>query len=154
MLHIGSRAPEFILTDDQEREISLTAMLNAGPLLLYFHPGDFKPGIGRKVRQLAVLQPELRRAGLQLAGVSPQLPAELRQFRARHTLPGLLLADPDRAVLHMYEVRGPFGIGVRRVTCLIDQGRIIQGAVCSNLRIAPHIDFIRQATTQFMRQAA
>jgi peroxiredoxin Q/BCP len=154
MLHIGSRAPEFILADDQEREISLTAMLNAGPLLLYFHPGDFKPGIGREARQIAALYPELRRAGLQLAGVSPQLPVELRQYRARHTLPGLLLSDPDRAVLHMYEVRGPFGFGVQRVTFLVDQGRIIQGAVHSNLRIAPHIDFIRQAATQFMPQAA
>jgi peroxiredoxin len=36
MLAVGSRAPEFTLPDQDGRDISLTTLLHAGPLILYF----------------------------------------------------------------------------------------------------------------------
>ncbi len=36
MLAIGSRAPEFTLPDQDDRTISLSTLLNRGPLILYF----------------------------------------------------------------------------------------------------------------------
>ena len=43
MLAIGSRAPEFTLPDQDDRNVSLTTLLNRGPLILYFYPADFTP---------------------------------------------------------------------------------------------------------------
>ncbi len=46
----------------------------------------------------------------------------------------------------MYDVNGPLGLGVRRVTYLIDQARIIRAAVKADFRINQHEDFVRKAT--------
>jgi peroxiredoxin len=46
----------------------------------------------------------------------------------------------------MYDVNGPLGLGVRRVTYLIDQARIIRAAVKADFRINQHEDFARKAT--------
>ena len=45
----------------------------------------------------------------------------------------------------MYEVNGPLGIGVRRVTYLIDQARVIRDAVLADFRIDKHEDFIQRS---------
>jgi peroxiredoxin len=60
-------------------------------------------------------------------------------------LPFTLLADSDKSVIRMYEVNGPLGFSVRRVTYLIDQARMIRDAVLADFRISQHEDFIRKA---------
>jgi len=44
MLQVGSKAPEFVLKNDSGRDMSLTELLDDGPLVLYFYPADFTPG--------------------------------------------------------------------------------------------------------------
>ena len=72
MLKPGSRAPEFTLPDQEGRDTSLTALLNRGPLILYFYPADFTPGCTRQACAIRDLHFEILRAGLTIAGVSPQ----------------------------------------------------------------------------------
>ena len=146
MLSVGSRAPEFTLADQDEREVSLTSLLNAGPLILYFfYPADFTPICTRQACLVRDLHEDIRRTGLTVAGISPQSPATHREFRARYGLTFPLLSDPDKAVIRMYDVNGFLGFGVRRVTYLIDQGRIIRDAVVADLRLREHEAFIRTA---------
>ena len=45
----------------------------------------------------------------------------------------------------MYDVDGPMGFGVRRVTYLINQGQKIQSVLQADLKIGKHEDFIRKA---------
>ena len=45
----------------------------------------------------------------------------------------------------MYDVDGPFGIGVRRVTYLVSQGQKIQDALKADLKIEKHKAFIEKA---------
>ena len=59
--------------------------------------------------------------------------------------PFTLLADAHKAVIRMYEVSGPLGIGVRRVTYLIDQARNIRDVVLADFRISRHEEFARKA---------
>ena len=56
-----------------------------------------------------------------------------------------MLTDDDKSVIKMYEVNGPLGFGVRRVTYLIDPARHIRDAVQADFRIDAHEDFIRKA---------
>jgi peroxiredoxin Q/BCP len=142
MLEIGSRAPEFILPSHQGTEISLTTLLNRGPLLLYFYAADFAPPCVRQAGIISRIVPQLQRDGLVVAGVSPQSAASHERFRRRFQLPQTLLADEDKAVIRMYDVAGPMGVLVRRVTYLIDQGRIIRGLLVADFRIAAHVDFM------------
>ena len=52
----------------------------------------------------------------------------------------------------MYDVDGPLGFGVRRVTYLVNQDRSIQGALKADLRIGKHAEFIKTAI--MLREAA
>ncbi len=146
MLAIGARAPEFTLPDEQERNTSLTSLLNHGPLLLYFYPADFTPGCTREACMIRDLHTQIESVGMSIAGVSPQSPERHREFREKFALPFTLLSDVEKFVVKMYDVNGPLGLGVRRVTYLIDQARQIRGAVRADFRISTHEEFIRRMT--------
>jgi thioredoxin-dependent peroxiredoxin len=145
MLTVGTRAPEFTLPDQDERDVSLTSLLNRGPLILYFYPADFTPACTREACSIRDLHDDVRKSGLVLAGVSPQKPESHRRFRERYKLPFTLLADKGKAVIKMYDVNGFLGFGVRRATYLIDRGRYVRGAVLADFRIERHEEFIRKA---------
>jgi thioredoxin-dependent peroxiredoxin len=145
MLAVGVRAPEFTLPDQDGRDVSLTSLLNNGPLILFFYPADFTPVCTREACLVRDLFPELAQQGLNAAGVSPQAPESHRRFRERYALPFTLLSDSEKSVIEMYEVKGPLGFGVRRVTYLIDPARHIRDAILADFRIARHEEFIRKA---------
>jgi thioredoxin-dependent peroxiredoxin len=145
MLAMGGRAPEFILPDQDEQNVSLSTLLRHGSVILYFYPADFTSGCTRQACALRDLHGEILQAGLEIAGVSPQSPESHRRFREKHRLPFPLLSDVDKSVIRMYDVRGPLGFGVRRATYLIDQARYIRGAVLADFRIAEHEEFVRRA---------
>ena len=152
MLKTGDKAPEFVLTDTDDREVSLSDLLERGPLILYFYPADFTPGCTREACSIRDLHEGILSVGLTVAGVSPQDGDSHRRFREQYELPFTLLSDPDKVVINMYDVDGPFGIGVRRASYLIGQDRVIRDAVQADLRIARHTAFIEKAIT--LRESA
>jgi peroxiredoxin Q/BCP len=145
MLEVGSRAPEFVLPNDEGVEISLTDLLADGPLILYFYPADFTPGCTKEACSIRDIHNDIQSVGLQVAGISPQDEDSHRRFREEHDLPFTLLSDPEKVAIKMYDVDGPFGVGVRRVTFLINQDRKIQDAVMADVRIGRHQEFIEKA---------
>jgi peroxiredoxin Q/BCP len=146
MLAIGARAPEFTLPDHDDRTVSLSTLLNRGPLILYFYPADFTPGCTREACMLRDMHAEILKVGLAVAGVSPQSPERHREFREKYKLPFTLLSDVEKFVVRMYDLNGPLGLGVRRGTYLIDQARVIRSAILADFRISQHEDFVRKAT--------
>ena len=145
MLKPGSNAPEFLLANDQGGETSLSDLLQTGPLILYFYPADFTPGCTKEACSIRDIHNDIQAVGLQVAGISPQDEESHQRFRDEHDLPFILLSDPDKVVVRMYDVDGPFGVGVRRATFLINQDRTIQDAVQADVRIGRHQDFIEKA---------
>jgi peroxiredoxin len=91
------------------------------------------------------LHADLQRRGLVVAGISPRSREHLARLRSQHELSFPLLSDNTKSVARMYEVNGLLGVGVRRSTYLISQGRIIVGSVIEPLRIAKHLAFMREA---------
>ncbi len=145
MLKIGTKAPEFVLANDQGGETSLSELLNNGPLVLYFYPADFTPGCTKEACSIRDIHNDIQSVGLQVAGISPQDTESHERFRDEHELPFILLSDPDKVAVKMYDVDGPFGVGVRRATFLINQDRTIQDAVLADVRIGLHQEFIEKA---------
>src|SRR6185437_10294923 len=96
MLAVGARAPEFTLPDQDGRDVSLTTLLNNGPLVLFFYPADFTPGCTREVCMVRDLWPEIMKHGLNAAGISPQDSKSHTSFKAKYGLPFTLLADTDK----------------------------------------------------------
>ena len=145
MLKPGSKAPEFVLANDQGGETSLSDLLQDGPLILYFYPADFTPGCTKEACSIRDIHNDIQAVGLQVAGISPQDEESHQRFRDEHDLPFILLSDPDKVAVEMYDVDGPFGVGVRRATFLINQDRTIQDAVQADVRIGRHQEFIEKA---------
>jgi peroxiredoxin Q/BCP len=145
MLKPGTPAPEFALPDQDGREQRLSALLAAGPLILYFYPADFTRGCTREACDFRDLHGRIQASGLQVAGVSPQWPASHRDFRDRYGLPFMLLSDEDKRVIRAYDVDGPLGFGVRRATYLVDGDGRIADAVMADIRIGRHPAFVERA---------
>jgi len=151
MLKVGTRAPEFTLPDQDGRDLSLSTLLNRGPLILYFYPADFTLGCTRQACLIRDLHAQILRAGLNIAGISPQPSARHLAFRQRYKLPFTLLSDPGKSVIQMYDVDGPLGFGVRRATFLVDPARYVRGVVLADFRIGRHAAFIRRALATIAR---
>lgn len=145
MLKTGLKAPEFVLENDRGGETSLSELLRDGPLVLYFYPADFTPGCTKEACSIRDIHTDIQAVGLQVVGISPQDIESHIRFRKKHELPFILLSDPDKEVIKMYDVDGPFGVGVRRATFLINQDGTIQDSVLADVRIGLHTDFIEKA---------
>src|SRR5580698_10997055 len=145
MIKTDERAPEFTLPDDTGKDRSLTELLSAGAIVLYFYPADFTPGCTRQASVLRDLHSEIERAGLRVVGVSPQSPQSHAKFKAKYQLPFVLLSDEHKTVTKMYGLNGPLGLGVRRASYLIDGSRRIRDALLADFRIGRHTDFVRKA---------
>lgn len=145
MLQAGAKAPEFVLADDRGGETTLSDLLQNGPLILYFYPADFTPGCTKEACSIRDIHDDIQSVGLQVAGISPQDIDSHKRFRDEHQLPFVLLSDPDKVAIRMYDVDGPFGVGVRRATFLINQDRTIQDAILADVLIGRHKEFIEKA---------
>jgi len=152
MLKPDSSAPEFILPDENGNDVSLTDLLQNGPLILYFYPADFTPGCTKEACSIRDVHSDIEAVGLQVIGVSPQDGESHGRFRKEHKLPFTLLSDTDKVAIKMYDVDGPFGVGVRRVTYLISQGKKIQAALQADVLVNRHKEFIQKAIV--LREAA
>ncbi|NOX67904.1 MAG: peroxiredoxin [Gammaproteobacteria bacterium] len=152
MLKPDSSAPEFILPDENGNDVSLSDLLQNGPLILYFYPADFTPGCTKEACSIRDVHGDIEAVGLQVVGVSPQDGESHERFRKEHKLPFKLLSDTDKVAIKMYDVDGPFGVGVRRVTYLISQGKKIQAALQADVLVNRHTEFIQKAI--MLREAA
>jgi thioredoxin-dependent peroxiredoxin len=145
MLETGDKAPEFVLNNHEGMETALSDLLQNGPLILYFYPADFTPGCTKEACTIRDIHNDIQSVGLQVAGVSPQSEESHQRFREEHKLPFVLLSDPEKVAIKMYDVDGPFGVGVRRATFLISQDRSIKDAMMADVRIGRHKEFIEKA---------
>jgi thioredoxin-dependent peroxiredoxin len=145
MLKPGANAPDFTLPDQDGQPVTLSKLLEQGPLVLYFYPSDFTPGCTREACSIRDMHDEIAAAGMRVVGISPQEAESHARFRARYELPFTLLADPDKEVIRAYGVDGPLGVGVRRATFLVGADGVIRDAVLADLRIGRHEAFIRTA---------
>ncbi len=145
MLKPGSKAPEFILPNENGEEVSLTGILETGPIVLYFYPADFTPGCTKEACAIRDMHNDILSVGLRVVGVSPQDAASHIKFKKKYELPFTLLSDMDKVAIKMYDVDGPFGVGVRRATYLITQGAKIQSALQADVLVSRHAEFIEKA---------
>lgn len=144
MIQPGDKAPDFELPDQDGRPVRLSDACGDGPVIVYFYPADFTPGCTKEACTIRDMHADIAASGVRVLGISPQDAASHDRFRKRYGLPFTLLADPAKTVIRAYGVDGPFGIGVRRATFLVDADRVVKSRVVADLRIGLHEDFVRK----------
>ncbi|WP_212744916.1 thioredoxin-dependent thiol peroxidase [Hymenobacter jeollabukensis] len=129
-LNPGDPAPDFS-AQDQSGQTRRLADYRGQRVALYFYPKDDTPGCTAQACSLRDGETQLRAAGLQVLGVSPDDVASHQKFADKFELPFPLLADPERTLAEAYGVwqekknYGRTYWGVVRTTFLIDaEGRV------------------------------
>lgn len=104
-LQPGDSAPDFTLTSDKAKEVTLSKV-DSDKVILYFYPAAMTPGCTKQACDFTESLDRLKGEGFTVLGISPDKPEKLAKFRERDGLTIELLSDPDRSVLKAY---GAFG---------------------------------------------
>ena len=99
MLKPDSNAPQFVLPDEDGNDVSLSNLLQQGPLIVYFYPADFTPGCTKEACDFRDIHGDMVSAGLRVIGISPQDGESHKRFREEHQLPFTLLSDVDKVAI-------------------------------------------------------
>ncbi len=129
---VGDRAPEVALADETGKVHRLSEQRDRWTLV-YFYPEDDTPGCTTEACQFRDLDDDIRVAGAQVWGISPDGAASHRRFREKFALPFPLLSDEDHAVAEAYgawALKKNYGreyMGIVRSSFLVDpHGRIVR----------------------------
>lgn len=129
-LKIGSKAPDFKVLTDEEKEVSLSDF-RGKKIVLYFYPKDNTPGCTRESCSFRDGLSQIKRKGAVVLGVSPDSVKSHQKFKQDQTLNFPLLSDSEKKLVQAYSVwkeKSLYGrkyMGVERTTFLIDEeGRI------------------------------
>ncbi len=146
MPKIGEKAPDFTATTDAGEEISLSS-LRGKKVVLYFYPRDNTPGCTQEACDFRDRAEALAAKDAVVLGVSTDSVASHQKFKAKHSLPFTLLADPDKELVNAYGVyqeKKQYGrsfMGTVRTTFVIDpDGTIVN--VFEKVRVKDHADAV------------
>ena len=130
MLEIGTKAPEFTLSDKDGNTVILSDFLGK-KVVLYFYPKDNTPGCTRQACAFAGAYEDFKSKDVVVIGISKDSVASHLKFAQKHDLPFILLSDPELQAIQAYGVwqkkklYGKVSMGVVRSTFIIDeQGHI------------------------------
>lgn len=145
---VGQQAPNFSLTDDEGRSVSLSDF-RGQKVIVYFYPAAMTPGCTKQACDFTESLDALRSQGYVVVGISPDKPEKLARFRERDQLTITLLSDPDKTVMQEW---GAFGekmlygkkvTGVIRSTFVVDESGTIEHA-WYNVRATGHVAKLRR----------
>lgn len=133
MLATGRKAPDFTLLDDLGNPVSLHDF-QGKKVVLYFYPKDNTSGCTLQAQTYRDAYEDFKKEGAVVIGISKDTWRTHANFKKKHELPFILLADPEREVLNAYDVvkektmYGKKVLGTVRTTYLIDENGMIEKA--------------------------
>ena len=133
MLEVGTKAPEFSLTD-QNGNVHTLEEYRGKKVILYFYPKDNTPGCSKQACGFGELYPQFVEKGAVVLGVSKDSVASHKRFEEKYGLPFTLLSDTELSCIQAYDVwkekkmYGKVSMGVVRTTYLINENGIIEKA--------------------------
>jgi len=114
-LPVGADAPDFRLSDDSGRTVTLSA-LRGRNVVLVFYPGDDTPGCTKQLCQLRDNWSVAAAKDVEVFGVNPQNARHHADFRRKFNFPFPLLVDERQKVAEAYHANG---LIVKRTVYLI-----------------------------------
>ena len=131
MLTVGTKAPDFILNDQNGAEVRLSDYLGK-KVVLYFYSKDNTPGCTRQACAFAEAYSAFKELNIAVIGVSKDSVASHVKFAQKFELPFTLLSDPELKAIEPYGVWqekkmcGKTCMGVVRTTFIIDENGMIE----------------------------
>jgi peroxiredoxin Q/BCP len=137
---VGDKAPDFQLTDQAGRRVSLADFRGKKAVVLYFYPKDETPGCTKEACSFRDSYEDFVGAGAEVIGVSGDSVDKHKSFAEHHRLPFTLLADEGNKLRKAYGVPATLWILPGRVTYVIDRQGVVRHVFDSQLQATKHID--------------
>ncbi len=149
MVVVGDRAPEFGLSADDGRRLSLKDF-HGKKVVLYFYPKDDTPGCTKEACSFRDNLARVTSKGAVVLGVSRDDSQSHVKFKDKYHLNFPLLSDDDGRVTEAYGVwkkKNLYGreyFGIERTTFLIDEdGRVAK--IWPRVKVEGHTDEVLAA---------
>lgn len=131
MLKTGTKAPEFILQDQNGKTVRSQDLLGH-PYVIYFYPKDSTSGCTKQAQAYSENLEKFHAAGYEVFGVSKDSVASHKKFEEKYELTIRLLSDPERHAIEGFDVwqekknYGKVSMGVVRTSYVVDaEGMIV-----------------------------
>lgn len=131
---VGEVAPDFETLNDRGEPVKLSDF-RGKKVVLYFYPKADTPGCTKQACNFRDSYGAFEKLGVVVLGASHDTVQEQADFKAKYSLPFILLADPDHQVADLYGLYGTHKImykgveyettGVRRSTLIIDEQGVV-----------------------------
>jgi peroxiredoxin Q/BCP len=122
----GKKAPDFDLEGSDGKSHRLKDY-NGKAVVLYFYPRDNTPGCTKEACGFRDLHQSLKKAGVEVFGVSKDSLSSHDKFIEDHGLPFVLLSDPDTKMMKAYGAWGKKQM----------YGKTVEGTIRSTVVIGP-----------------
>ena len=126
-LTVGSPAPDISAVDQDGKTVNFKDIYAKGPTLVYFYPKADTPGCTKQGCSIRDSWEDLKKAGIQVIGVSEDKVEAQKAFANKYNLPHTLIADNDG------KVAAAFGTDfiankplTQRESFLIKDGKVVQ----------------------------
>lgn len=132
-LQKGQKAPDFTLSDQSGKDVSLSDFAGR-KVLVYFYPKADTPGCTTQSCAVRDSLAQLAGHGVAAIGISPDSPDQQAKFDTKYSLGFPLLADVHNAVADAYGVWGEktmYGkvyMGIIRSAFLVDEQGLVAEA--------------------------
>jgi peroxiredoxin len=105
-LRIGEHAPNFVLNDQNDHEVSLESLLKKGPVaLVFYRSADWCLACQFELKNFQRYLKDFEAAGGQVVGVSYDSTKALKKFADGQNIAFPLLSDPDTKTIDAYRMR-------------------------------------------------
>ena len=146
---LGDKAPDFDLPADGGGTLSLKE-LRGKKVVLYFYPKDSTPGCTTEARDFRDLNKDFAELGAVIVGASKDSVKSHDNFKAKQSLPFVLLADTEGVLCDAYGVwveKKLFGLtsmGIERATFLIDEKGVAR-EIWRKVRVKGHAEAVLES---------
>lgn len=103
-LHQGDLSPDFTLPDAEGKLVTLSALLQEGPVVVTFYRGSWCPYCNLQLRAYQAVLPDIIRAGATLVAISPQTPEAATEIVDKANLEFPLLSDIGNHIARTYRL--------------------------------------------------
>jgi peroxiredoxin Q/BCP len=124
-LKAGDKAPDFTLPEADGQPVTLSKLLEKGPVILAFYPKAFTPGCTKELTAYRDRHGEVAIKGAQVLAISTDDVETLKKFKASLKASYPFLSDKDGAVSAQYSGKNMVGMA-HRATFVIDRDRTVK----------------------------
>jgi peroxiredoxin len=147
---VGSKAPDFTLVDQDRKPVTLSAMVQNGPVVLAFFPGAFSSTCHNEMCNFRDSLGTLEQSKAQVLGVSTDTFFTLKAWADQNAFHFPLLSDYNKEVIAQYGVVNPDMIGLKniakRAVFVIDTNGVVRHReVLDDARNEPNYELINGA---------